>query len=121
MPDANFSSRKTSESFTSAFLVQKKVPQIDADVGVVLVQAKLLTNLVADNVVPFLLDIFADVLALQAEGIEAAITDLPVRESLVLQICDELGMALLKDNLGGTEELFPVGHQYVNLFFAATV
>ena len=100
MPDANFTSRKTLESFTSAFLVQKKVPQIDADVGVVLVQAKLLTNLVADNVVPFLLDVFADVLALQTEGIEAAVTDFPIRKALVLQVCDELGMALLEDDFG---------------------
>lgn len=35
--DANFSSRKTLKSLTSAFQLQKKVPQIDADVGIVLV------------------------------------------------------------------------------------
>ena len=111
----------TLKSFTSAFQVQKKVPQIDADVGIVLVQPEFLTDFVADDVVPLLLDILADVLALQSEGIEAAVPDFPVRKTLVLQVCDELGMALLEDTLGGTEELVPVSHQHVNLFFAAAV
>lgn len=86
-----------------------------------LVQAEFLADLVADDVVPFLLDKLADVFTLQAQSIEAAVTDFPVRKSLVLQICDELGMAFLKDNLGGPKELFPVSHQYVNLFFRASV
>lgn len=57
----NFSSRKTSESFTSAFQVQKKVPQIDADIGIVLVEPKFLADFVADDVMSFLLDVLADI------------------------------------------------------------
>ena len=59
----NFSSRKTSESFTSAFQVQKKISQIDADVGIVLVEPKFLADFVADDVMPFLLDVLADILS----------------------------------------------------------
>ena len=108
-----FISRKISKSFTSALRLQKKLPEIDADVGIVLVQTQLLAYLVADDVVTLLLDILPDVLALQSEGIEAAVADFPIGEPLVLQEGRELGMVLLKENLGGAQELFPVSHHYV--------
>ena len=108
-----FSIRKIIESFTSARRLQKKLPEIDADVGIMLVQTQLLANLVADDVVTLLLNILTDVLALQSEGIEAAVADFPIGEPLVLQEGRELGMVLLKENLGGAQELFPVSHHYV--------
>ena len=108
-----FSPRKIIESFTSALRLQKKLPEIDADVGIMLVQTQLLANLVADDVVTLLLNILTDVLALQSEGIEAAVADFPIGEPLVLQEGRELGMVLLKENLGGAQELFPVSHHYV--------
>ena len=108
-----FSIRKIIESFTSALRLQKKLPEIDADVGIMLIQAQLLANLVADDVVTLLLDILPDVLALQSEGLEATVADFPIGEPLVLQEGRELGMVLLKENLGGAQELFPVSHHYV--------
>lgn len=75
MLDKDCSSCKTSESFTSAFQVQKKVHQIDADIGIVLVEPKFLADFVADDVMSFLLDVLADIFSFQTEGIEAAITN----------------------------------------------
>ena len=117
MPDANFSSRETLESFTSALQVQKKVSQIDADVGIVLVEPEFLANLVADDIVALLLDVLADIFALQAEGIKAAVADFPVGKTFVLQVCRKLGMAFIEDHLCGAEKGFPVCHQDIDFFF----
>ena len=117
----NFSSRKTSESFTSAFQVQKKVPQIDADIGIVLVEPKFLADFVADDVMSFLLDVLADIFSFQTEGIEAAITNFPVSKFFVLKVSNKLWMAFFKDNFRGAEKFFPVGHQNFNLFFRTAV
>ncbi len=108
-----FSIRKIIESFTSALRLQKKLPEIDADVGIMLVQTQLLADLVADDVVTLLLNILPDVLALQSEGIEASVADFPIGEPLALQVGRELGMVLLEENLGRAQELFAVGHHYV--------
>ena len=83
----------------------------------VLVEPEFLTDFVADDVVPLFLDILADVLALQAEGIEAAVADFPICKTFVLQVCRKLGMAFIEDHLCGAEKGFPVCHQDIDFFF----
>lgn len=53
------------ESFTSAFCLQEKLAEVYADVGVMLIKSKPLTDLMADDVMTFLLDIFADIFSLE--------------------------------------------------------
>lgn len=57
--------QSTYESFTSAFCLQEKLAKVYADVGVMLVKSKPLTDLMADDVMTFLLDIFADIFTLE--------------------------------------------------------
>lgn len=102
------------ESFTSAFQVKQKVPQIDADIGFVFVKAEFLTYFVTDDIVTFLLNEFSDILAFKSESIKTAISDLPIGESFLLQIGNELGMAFFKYNFGRAQELFTVFHQHID-------
>ena len=105
------------KSFTSAFLLKKKVPKVYANVGVMLSKTKFMADFVAYDIVALFLDIFANVLTFQTKGIEAAISYFPFCESFLFKDGNKLWVVLLKYNLGGTEEFFPVCHQHFNFFF----
>lgn len=96
------------KSFTSAFLGQQKVPQPDADIGIVLAKAKFLAYFVAYDVMAFLLDILTYILAFEAEGIETAISDFPISKSFALKICYEFWVPLFKYDFCRAEEFLPV-------------
>ena len=72
------------KSFTSSFLLKKKVPKVYANVGVMLSKTKFMADFVAYDIVALFLDIFTYVLAFQAEGIEAAISYFPCRQTFCL-------------------------------------
>ena len=78
------------------------------------VKAEFLTYFVTDDIVTFLLNEFSDILAFKSESIKTAISDLPIGEPFLLQIGNELGMALFKYNFGRAQELFTVFHQHID-------
>ena len=62
-----------------------------SQIGVVFGEAEFAADVTADDVVAFLLEIVADILAFQSENIEAAIAYLPVRQVVGLQFSTNSG------------------------------
>ena len=65
-----------------------------SQIGVVFGEAEFAADVTADDVVAFLLEIVADILAFQSENIEAAVANLPVRQAVGLQFSHKLRMAV---------------------------
>ena len=105
------------KSFTSSFLLKKKVPKIYANVGVMLGKTKFMADFVAYDIVALFLDIFTYVLAFQAEGIETAVADFPFGKSLLLKMSYEFRMTLFEDGSSRDNESFSVCHKLLDFLF----
>ena len=76
--------------------------QCDAMLG----KAELLADVATIVEVALHLYIFADLFAFQSQGIEAAVTHLPLVESATFKMLDEMGMATSKGHTGRGHEPF---------------
>ena len=95
--------RKGEKSFIYLCFAQQ-FAEIDAQVGVVFVDAKFFTDVAAHIVVASHLDVGAHFSSFQPHGIKAAIVDFPFGESMLFQMIDEMGMRCHEGQSGGIHE-----------------
>ena len=65
--------------------LRKQLTKPDSDVGIMFSQAEFLAYFTADYIMSFLLDEFSDILALESQCIETAVTDFPVGKPFLFQ------------------------------------
>ena len=95
-------------------LMGQQFAEIDAQVGIMFVDAKFFTDIAAHIVVAPHLDIRAHFLAFQSKGIQTAVIDFPFGESMLFQMFDELGMRGCKRESGGIHKDFPIRNQGIH-------
>ena len=68
------------------FKFRQQLPQPYSDVCVMLAQSELLADVAAYYVMPLLLYVFAHILSLEPQSVQAAVAGLPIGKPFLLQI-----------------------------------